>query len=139
MFKHIVFRIITALVLLALVAGIAGFAFNAGVARGIAMNIPAPASGGQPVPYYGYGLPYPHMSPFLGFGFLGLLFPLFLLFILFGAARRMMWGHHLAGRISQGPWGEKGPGGDFVPPMFAEWHHRAHSNKDEKPQDTQAK
>jgi hypothetical protein len=138
MFKHIVFRILAALVLLAAVAGIAGFAFNAGLARGAAMNIQAPAAGGQLVPYY--GMPYPYMGHFFGFGFLGVLIPLFLLFMVFGAARRMMWGSHFAGRhMHHGPWGEKGTNGEFVPPMFAEWHRRAHSDGDEKPKDSAAK
>jgi len=140
MFKHIVFRVVTLLVLLAVVAGIAGFAFNAGVARGAAMNIPAPTAGGQPVPYYGYGMPYWHMSPFFGFGFLGLLFPLLLIFLVFGAVRRMMWGSHFAGRhMHPGPWGEKGGNGEYVPTMFAEWHRRAHSEGEQQTQDPAAK
>ncbi len=140
MFKHIVFRIIAALVLLAAVAGIAGFAFNAGMARGAAMNIQVPSAVGQPVPFYGYGMPYPHMMPFFGFGFFGLLAPLFLLFLAFGAARRMMWGPRFAWRHMQhGACGDKGGGGEFVPPMFAEWHRRAHSDGKEQPQDPAVK
>jgi hypothetical protein len=123
------------LVLLAAIAGIAFFAFNAGMARGTTLNIqaPAPQAGGQPVPpvpFYGYGMPYSwHPFPFFGFGCFGVLIPLFLLFLAFGAARRMLWGprwgmHHMH---HHGPWGDKGPGSpDFVPPMFAEWHKRAH-------------
>jgi hypothetical protein len=135
MFKHIVFRILMALVLIAAIAGIAGFAFNAGVARGAAMNIQIPATGGQPVPFYGYGMPYPHMAPFFGFGLIGLLAPLFLLFLVFGAARRMMWGHRFGGQhMPHGPWGDKGPGGESVPAMFAEWHRKAHAGSDDQPQ-----
>lgn len=143
MFKHVVFRILTVLVMIAVIAGIAGFAFNAGVARGVAMGIQAPASGAQAVPYYGYGMWYPHVMPFFGFGFLGLLVPLFLLFLFFGAMRRMMWGGRFGGahmhNMHHGPWSEKGDGDDFVPPMFAEWHRRAHTPKDEKPAETPEK
>jgi hypothetical protein len=130
MFKNIVFRILAGIVLLAAIAGIAFFAFNAGLARGAALELPASAvqTGGQPVSFYGYGMPFFHPMPFFGFGCFGALIPLFLLFLAFGAARRMIWGprwgwHHM----HHGPWGEKGPGSpDFVPPMFAEWHKRAH-------------
>ncbi|MCX6078921.1 MAG: hypothetical protein NTW32_05250 [Chloroflexi bacterium] len=133
MFKHIGFRILAAIVLLAAIFGIAAFAFNAGVARGTVLNLPAPAPG-QIVPNYAYGLPYMHHMPFFGLGFLGLLLPLFLVFLAFGAARRMLWGprfgwrhmHHMQ-NMQSGACGEKGPAEGFVPPMFAEWHRRAHS------------
>ena len=141
MFKNIVFRILAAVVLLAAIAGIAGFAFNAGMMRGEAISVQAPAAGLQPVP--GYAYPMPYMHPFMGFGFLGLLIPLFLLFLAFGAFRRMLWGprwgmmHHMHNMHDMrhtesmgafhGPWGEQH--GDFVPPMFAEFHRRAHEQK----------
>jgi hypothetical protein len=142
MFKNVFFRILAGLVLLAAIAGIAFFAFNAGMTQGVASNLQAtaPQAGGQPVPFYGYGygMPFFHPFPFFGFGCFGVLIPLFLLFLAFGAARRMIWGprwgwHHM----HHGPWGEKGPGSpDFVPPMFAEWHRRAHGEApaDEKKQ-----
>ena len=138
MFKNIVFRILAAVVLLAAIAGIAGFAFNAGMLRGEAITVQAPTNGVQPVP--GYAYPMPFMHPFLGFGFLGLLVPLFLLFLAFGAFRRMLWGprwgmmHHMHSMdmhsmnmhsMQHGPWGEHNS--DFVPPMFAELHRRAHA------------
>ena len=145
MFKNVVFRILAGFVLLAAIAGIAFFAFNAGMTRGAVLNlqVPAaqsvPAGGGQPVPYYGYGygMPFLHRMPFFGFGCFGVLIPLFLLFLAFGAARRMIWGPRWGWRhMHHGPWGEKGPGSpDFVPPMFAEWHKRAH----EAPADDAAK
>ncbi len=138
MFKHIVFRILAAIVLLAAIAGIAGFAFNAGMMRGAALNLQVPA-GGQTVPNYGYGQPFMYPMPFFGFGFLGLLLPLFLIFLAFGAARRMLWGPRFGWRHMQhmqhGACGENSPEGGFVPPMFAEWHRRAH-NSPEKPEDS---
>src|SRR3954471_20974996 len=130
MTKHIVFRILAGLVLLAAIAGIAFFAFNAGVMHGASLNIQAPTAQteGQPMPHYGYGMPFHHPFPFFGFGCFGLLIPLFLLFLAFGAMRRMLWGshwgHHM--HMHHGPWGDKGHWGEGVPPMFAEWHKRAH-------------
>jgi hypothetical protein len=136
MYKNIGFRILAALVLLAAIAGIAYFAFNAGVQRGAVLNLPVPATGGQLVPYYAYGMPFMHPFPFFGFGCFGLLIPLFLLFLAFGAARRMLWGPRWGGHhMHHGHWGDKGPGSEFVPPMFDEWHRRAH-NTPEQPADS---
>ncbi len=135
MSKHVVFRILAGLVLLAAIAGISFFAFNAGMARGAALNLQLPAApaGGQPIPVYGYGMAYPHPFPFMGFGCFGILIPLFLLFLAFGAARRMLWGPRWGWRhMHHGPWGEKESGSsDSVPPMFAEWHRRAHGGNEQ--------
>jgi hypothetical protein len=57
-----------------LVVGIV--AYQAGLSQGLATTIP---SGAAPVAYYGY----PHWG--FGFGFLGLLFPLLFLFLIFAA------------------------------------------------------
>lgn len=91
-------------------------AYRAGVARGLEESgkLPAPGAGAPPYPYYGphwyYG-PFWHHGPF-GFGFL---FPLLFLFLIFSLFRRRHWaGHH-------GSWKTAG-----VPPMFEEWHRRAH-------------
>jgi len=119
-------RIVSALVLLAALAGIGFFAFQAGVARGSPITIEAPSGDGNavpaPYPYYGYGMPF-HRPHGFGFGF-GCFGPLLALFLLFMAFRflfwgpRWGWGHH-------GPWRRNwGDGG--VPPMFEEWHKRAH-------------
>jgi hypothetical protein len=62
-----------------------------------------------------------------GFGFLGFLIPLFLIFLALRAFRflfwgpRWGWGHRMYGH---GPWGRDWENG--VPPMFEEWHKRAH-------------
>jgi len=124
MIKHIVFRILAGFVLLAAIVGIAVFAFNAGMARGAVLNIPNSAEGG---PVILYGMPY--WRPFfgVGFGFFGVLIPLFLLFMAFGAARRMVWGPRWGWhRMQADRCAEKYQGSEFVPPMFAEWHRRAH-------------
>ncbi len=73
-------------------------------------------------------MPFWRPFPFFGFGCIGLLIPLFLLFLAFGAFRRLMWGprwgwHHMR----YGRWmGDEGEAG--LPPMFAEWHRRAHGD-----------
>ncbi len=135
--KHIVFRIVSGLVLIAALAGIAFFAFNAGMAQGAALNITADAvqTGVQPYPYYGmhFGRPF----PLFGLGCFAPLIGLFLVFLAFGTMRRMMWGprfgwHHMHGH---GPWGDKGPGEGGVPPMMAEMHRRMHAAENEKPAD----
>ena len=126
--KHIVFRILAGLVLIAAIAGIAFFAYNAGVTHGVAQNIQMPAvqNGGQAYP--AYGMPFWRPFPFFGFGCFGLLIPFFLLFLAFGAARGMLWGPRFGMHMmhhGHGSWG-RGESGEDVPPMFAEWHKRAH-------------
>jgi len=129
----IVLRIVSALVLIAAIAGIAFFAFQAGVAKGSPVTIEAPAGQSAPAPYpfygYGYGMPFHHPFGF-GFGCFGILIPLFLFLIAMKAFRFAFWGprwgHHIHGR---GPWGRHWEGG--VPPMFDEWHKRAHNPSDE--------
>ncbi len=127
----IVLRIVSALVLVAAIAGIAFFAFNAGVAQGSPVTIQAPAgqSAPMPYPYFGYGMPF--FRPFgFGFGCFGILIPLFLFFLAMRAFRFMFWGprwgHHMHG--GHGPWNH-GEGG--VPSMFEEWHKRAHGEQPE--------
>jgi hypothetical protein len=97
-------------------------AYHAGIARGLeeAARLPAPGgatSGAPPYVYYGphwyYG-PYWHH----GFGF-GFLFPLLFLFLVFALFR----GHHYRSWKTAG-----------VPPMFEEWHRRAHEATKDAPQ-----
>ena len=117
-------RLISVLVLIAAIAGIAFFAFQAGVAQGSPVTIEAPS--GQtvpaPYPYYGYGMPF--HRPW-GFGFFGFLFTLFLIFLAFRALRFLFWGPRWGwGPHRYGPWGRSWENG--MPPMFEEWHKRAH-------------
>jgi hypothetical protein len=116
-------RIVAALVLIAAIAGIAYLAFQAGVARGSPITIEAPSGETAPLPYpyYGYGAPFHHPFGF-GYGF-GCLGPLLGFLLIFLAFRFLFWGprwgwHH-------GPW-RRGWGEGGVPPMFDEWHKRAH-------------
>ncbi|MBF8281595.1 MAG: hypothetical protein HW378_510 [Anaerolineales bacterium] len=124
--------ILIGLLVLALLAGAAGvgvYAYNAGVAQGLVQSGKVTVVEGGP--YANYGGPFFFPRPFgFGFGFLGCLFPLLFFFLIFGLLRGLLWrgpwgwrrgwgggGHH-----GHGPWGE-----GSVPPMFEEWHRRAHS------------
>jgi len=120
MTRHIVFRFLAGLVLLAAIAVLGFFAYQAGVAHGIGANIQVPSAD---------TVPYGHFMWFPGFGFFGLLIPLFLLFLAFGALSRMIWGPRWGMRhMRNGSMGYHGPWGEGVPPMFDEWHRRAHAS-----------
>lgn len=124
-----IFRLIGALLLIGLVAFGGFMAYKAGVAQGIARApevaeaIQQTAENGQPVPpmYAPYGYGYPHFGyrhHFNPFG--AICFSILFLFLFFGALRMLFgrpwhhgWRHH-----------NKWEGG--VPPMFDEWHKRAH-------------
>ena len=129
--KHIAFRILAGLVLLAAIGGIAFFAYNAGLAHGAALDlkpviVQSETQPQAPMPGYGFhGMVFHHTMPFFGFGCFGILIPLFLLFLAFGAMRHLFWGHRLH---VHGPWGHRGPWSEGVPPMFVEWHRRAHAD-----------
>jgi len=129
-------RIVSALVLIAALGGIAFFAFQAGVAQGSPVTIEAPAgqTAPMPAPFYGYGYGMPFHHPFgfgYGFGCFGPLLALFLIFIALKSFRFMLWGsrwgHHMHGR---GPWGRHWENG--VPPMFDEWHKKMHGEQPEE-------
>jgi hypothetical protein len=136
MVRHIVFRFVAGLILLAAIAGIAFFAYQAGVAHSVAANVQVPVSGAPASPYLFYGMPFGYFGWFPGFGFLGCLIPLFLFFMAFGVMRIMIWGprwgwrHMHRGTMENGPWSKD------VPSMFNEWHRRAHgSEPSEQPAD----
>jgi hypothetical protein len=128
-------RIVSALVLVAVIAGIAFFAFRAGIAPGSPITIQAPSGQSQtaPAPYpyygYGYGMPFHPWGPWgFGFGCFGPLLAFFLIFLAFRAFGFLFWGRHWGwGRRGMyGPW-RHGWGEGGVPPMFEEWHKRAHN------------
>jgi len=127
-------RIISALVLIAAIAGIGFFAFRAGVAQGSPITLQAPSgeTAPAPYPYYGFGMPY--HGPFgfgFGFGCFGPLLALFLLFVALRSFRFLFWGHRFGwGHHRHGPWGMRWENG--VPPMFEEWHKRAHGEPTEE-------
>ncbi len=96
---------------LIVVLGIGLVGYQIGVSQNIAAQLPA---GAAPVAYYGY--PY----HFFGFGFLGFLFPLLFLFLIFGAMRAAFGG----GRGGYGPRGW-GNGRERI----AELHRELHGEK----------
>ena len=119
---RIIIRVLLALVLLAGVVGIGIYVYNAGVAQGLAESgqLGVPETGGVPYPYYGG--PF-FLRPFgWGFGLLGCLIPLLFVFLFFGLLRGLFW----RGRWGWGPSGHRGRWEKGVPPMFEEWHRRAH-------------
>jgi hypothetical protein len=122
-------RIVAVLVLIAAVAAIGFFAFQAGVAQGSPVTIQSPSGGTAPLPYpyYGWGMPY--ARPF-GFGYgLGCFGPLLGFFLLFLAFRFLFWGPRWGWR-HHGPW-RKDWSEAGVPPMFDQWHKRAHGENTE--------
>ena len=125
--NNIGLRIVAALVLVAAIAGIAYFAFQAGVVRGSPITLEAPSGETVPAPYPYYGYGYGFHRPFgFGFGFFGFLILLFLFFAALRAFRFLLWGPHWGWGHRHGPgaWGR--PWENGMPPMFEEWHKRAH-------------
>lgn len=119
------------LIVVAILVGVGVGIYQAGVAQGVidAGRFPA----GAAVPVAGYGGYHDG-----GFGFLGLLFPLLFLFLIFGVLRaafghRRGWGHGYGygyGRgwdkgSGSGPDGTPGPRWDREG-AIADWHKRLH-------------
>ena len=108
------FRLLTGLVAIGLLAAVGVYSYNFGVAHGLAQSshaLTTPEAG----PPYGYW-PHPWAFGFGFFPFFPLLGILFFVFILRGLFWRG-WGPRRGYR--------QGCGG--VPPMFEEWHRRAHA------------
>ena len=136
MFRNgFIYRLIGVLLLIGLVTTGGFMAYKAGVAQGIAQSpnvaeaIQQNAENGQPFPPilspYGYGFGYRHLfHPFGAICFSIVFFFVFLsaLKMVFFRTMRHAWGHH--GR--HGRWGKWEDG---IPPMFDEWHKRAHGEK----------
>jgi hypothetical protein len=115
----------TAVLFAILVAGAVGFfAYNAGVAHGIAsvaQPIAAPAPGAAVYPPYGFYRPW-------GFGF-GFFFAPFFFFLLFALVMRgLFWGRRWR---RHGCYGGGYYGG--VPMTFDEWHRQAHDRMTKEP------
>lgn len=139
--RSIVFRIIGAVLLIALLVAGGTFVYRAGVVQGIS-QAPEVAEaiqqsaedGGSPNPMfnrgYGYGSPFHHGFGFghhFGFFPLGICGSIFFLFFFFGLMKMIFFrpwkhGHH---GWSYNHW----EGG--VPPKFDEWHKRAHGESTE--------
>ena len=123
-------RIVSVLVLIAAIAGVGFFAYQAGVANGSPISIEAPAGDTSvvPVPYFGYGYGMRYHPFGFGFGCFGILIPLFLFFLSMKAMRFIFWGPRFGHRM--GHWGRRWEGG--APSMFDEWHKRAHGEEPEE-------
>lgn len=120
------------ILLLAALVGMGVFAYNLGMTQGMAVGVqppaPAPSAAAAPVPYYPY-----YYGPFWfhpwGFGFLGCLFPILGLFLIFGLFRPLFF-HRM------GWWRGGGPRGNWpqdVPPQVEEWHRRMHEKSGDQP------
>jgi hypothetical protein len=139
--RFIVLRVIGLLLLVGLVAGGIFMAFRAGEAQGIsqapavATAIVKAAENGEAAPIppmtYGHSYRYSYGYPMVGhhFGFFpfGICGSILFLFLIFGLMKmvffRGMWHRGWEGH-KHGPWGRHWENG--VPPMFDEWHKRAH-------------
>jgi hypothetical protein len=128
--RRIVFGVLLVLLLIAGAVSLGVYAYNAGVAQGLAesgkLAALTPEEGARLSPYF-YGGPFWHPRPF-GFGFFGCFGPLFFILLIFLLVRGLVWG---------GPWGRghgwrHGPWDRGVPPMFDEWHRQAHSQGTEQ-------
>ncbi len=115
---RIVLRMVLALVVIAALVGLGVYVYNAGVAQGLATSgkLVAPEGGVTPYPYYGQPV---FFGPF-GFGLAGCLFPLLFIFLAVALLRGIFWHGPRAWSGRHGHW-EKG-----IPPMFEEWHRKAH-------------
>ncbi len=126
---RVIFRIVLAVVVLAILA-VAGVAvFNAGAAYGVSQSAALAAPDGEALARPYYVGPYGWGRPFgFGFGFLGCLVPLLFIFLAFGLVRGLFWRPWGWGR------GWRGHHGGGMPPMFEEWHKRAHGQAESQDQ-----
>jgi hypothetical protein len=130
--RRVVLGIVATLLVVGALAAVGIYAYSWGVAQGALQNtqIVVPEGGQGTVPVYPYGGPFYHFGPGFGYGRwgfglgpLGCLFPLLGFFLLFALLRGLFWGGWGRRRWGGygGGWGHHGP-----PPMFEEWHRRAH-------------
>ncbi|MBM4425654.1 MAG: hypothetical protein FJ031_00300 [Chloroflexi bacterium] len=128
MFRNsIIVRLIAAALLIGLLAAGGYTAYRAGVSQGIALApevAEAIQQQGVPVaPMVGYGYPqslgYHHFNPFGA-----ICFSIFFLFLFFGLLKMIFFRRMRHGWSHHSHWKKDWEGG--VPPMFDEWHKRAH-------------
>jgi hypothetical protein len=106
------------IILLGVMSAVGINAYNAGVAQGIASTSQmAVEQGGRAAAPYPYPYPYPWHGPW-AYGFGWFPFPLLFLFLVFFLVRGF-WGGPWRGRYRYDYGG--------VPPVFDEWHRRAHA------------
>lgn len=117
-----VFGLLLTLLIVAGVIGVGAYAYNLGIAQGIADSgkLVAPATGVAPYPYFYRPFGF---HPFgWGFGFLSCLIPLFIFFVFFSVMRMVFWRARWGGMHHR-----KWEGG--VPPMAEEWHRKMHEQQ----------
>jgi hypothetical protein len=105
-----VVRVLATLVVVALVVGIGVSVYNAGVSAGLSEAAQLAAASGEAVPIdrfgWGYGAPYINGPIGWGFGgFFGILFSIFLVFLLIGLVRVAVGGRR--GGPGHGGWGDR--------------------------------
>jgi hypothetical protein len=126
---RILWRVLVVLVLIAAILGIGVYAYNIGMAQGLAQKVQTSTVGSVPMPYLYYG----HLSPGFGFGLLGCLVPLFLMFLIFGSLRFLFWRGPMGwGHMHHRRWNWQDENGKDVPPFFAERHRRAHAGPEQE-------
>lgn len=127
MYPRIIFRIFLVFVLLAVLAGIGVFVYNAGVSQGLATsgNLTQPGAVPAPYPYYG---PFFWHWGFFPFGFI---FPLFFLIFLLWAISGLFF-RRRRGFGRWGRWHAGDPEHREVPPMVQEWHRKMHEDQAEE-------
>jgi hypothetical protein len=138
MFVRVLFRVIVSLLLvaalIAAVGAIGWAAYNSGLAQGKLLS-GSPSGGIAPVPFYAYG---PFWSPFFGWGYglLGCLVPLLVLFFLFSLIRLIFWGgmhshRHHGWEDDEGRehWHRGWRGPRRWNEMAEQWHRRQHGGE----------
>jgi len=124
--RNTIIKIIAAVVLIGAIVGVGAFAYRAGMASGIEFDPQQFEDGTYPiVPRMGMGYGYRGFHP------CGFLIPLFLFLLVFGTIRTLFWGrprhwHHMYGYRGMHRGTGYGYCQDNVPPIFDEWHRRAH-------------
>ncbi len=118
---RVVVSVFVTIVVIAALVGVGVYVFNIGVMQGMAQagRLPAPSTEPIPAPYLAG--PYFFRPWGFGFGCFGILIPLFFLFVIFALFRGLFFGGHWRRRA----WMREGN----VPPMFEEWHKKAHEKQ----------
>jgi hypothetical protein len=119
MSRNVVVAILLVLLVVGGAIGVGGYAYNIGVAQGMAGGgkVVAPVPGAVP---YVYGAPWMfHRGWGFGLGPLACVFPLLFFVLIFALVRSAFWHGH-GWRRGYRRWE------DGAPPMFEEWHRQAH-------------